>query len=855
MSRNLAAAAPQAQVIWHMPVCAENYDRSSLTEEERWALAHRSGPGSRMHGSTESRAARRLLARLTQPIEDAFRLRHIGESPGVQVNRRKVRLIVHREMHRRGTMFWEWSPHEWIETICPNNRRFYERYGQMLSCRMSIMDMAYLFGGMTDLRMLGMRTEMVETARVYFGRIASEQCQRIYDALQRKGYEVGEPGVLSLRQGLCTLFVLNRSPYLEDLSEELVAEVGTSGSHMHHAMGRVIVGLHHLKIVSSHGEKNVLGPTFERGGMAQQWYEWCIAWHDDAVDLTPRIRQAYTLRLLSIGRWLQEQAPAICTPEQWTEDLALRFRSQLCSWNCGQYSGKRGRRILETQERLGLPLQARGMIAYLLACRRFLTDLKRRPHAIQGEPARRIRLDFDPNEILATPRHLKRAADEVNPRDIDLRVWAKLVMAAATLSQSDLPHGAKYPLSLYRALALVWVTSARRPNELVRLRLDGLREEWDQEMLTEDDQPLERVADDQPGRNKPSKISYLHIPPGKNFRSFWIWIPEYSAEAIKVWKRERAPEQRPILDWKTGEDVEYLFCHRDRPVGSTFLNACVIPILCTKAGVNIQDAKGKITGHRGRSTRLTLLRGNGISLEDLADYAGHSDTKTIRRYVRENPIQLHRRIRQADDMSRIIEGVVDLQAVAQGLPALRWFIGYDGDGEPMFCGNQSYVTCPHRLDCERCGMFIGGEKARLLHEGENTLPVTSHVPMTPLETCIANGDEAGVQACQAALKQIPAPETPDIRLIFNPEGLSPHELEKLAEDGTADALETLHQALSAHEKKLAEIQRHKTGRSALLGAQKKRVSLLQRLVSECERQGEKGQGDKQQVSQKEQKLT
>jgi hypothetical protein len=74
-------------------------------------------------------------------------------------------------------------------------------------------------------------------------------------------------------------------------------------------------------------------------------------------------------------------------------------------------------------------------------------------------------------------------------------------------------------------------------------------------------------------------------------------------------------------------------------------------------------------------------------------------------------------------------------------------------------------------------MFIGGEKARRLHEGANTLSVTSQVPMTPLETCVANGDEAGAKACQAALKRIPAPETPDIHLIFNPEGLSNAELE------------------------------------------------------------------------------
>ncbi len=842
MSRNLKAVAFQAQMIWRMPVGAENYDRSPLTEEECWALAQRSGTGSRKYGSSELRAARRLLARLNQPIDEVFRLRHVGEGPGIKVNRRKVRLIVHREMHRRGKTFWEWSSDEWIETICPNSSLFYERYGRMLSCRMSIMDMAYLFGGMTDLRTLGMQMEMVETARAYFGRrIVSEQCQRIYDALQRKGYEVGETSVLPLRQGLCTLFVLNRSPYLEDLSEELVAEVGTGGSHMHHAMGRVTIGLEHLGIFSPRVEKaaDFLDPPFERDGMAQEWYEWCMAWYERAVDLTPRIRRAYVFRLLSIGRWVYEQAPSIRAPDQWTEDLALRLRSHLCSWSYGQYAGHFAQRLLEAQKRFGNPLQAISVTAYLIALRRFFTDLIRRPHALPGKPARRISLSFDPKETLSTPSHLKRAIDEANPRDIDLRVWAKLAIAAATLSQSDLPQGAKYPLSLYRALALLWVTSARRPNEIVRLRLDCLREDWDQEMFDEDNQPVERPLPDLQAGKEPTTIFYLHVPPGKNFRSGWIWIPAYTAEAITAWKRERAPDQRQIRDWKTDEDVDYLFCHRDHQVGSTFLNACLIPLLCVKAGVDVRDARGKITGHRGRSTRLTLLRSNGVSLEDLALYAGHSDTKTIRRYVRENPIQLHRRIRRADDVSRIIEGVVDLQAAADGLPALRWFIGYDTDGEPMFCGNQSYATCPHRLDCERCGMFIGGEKARLLHEGANTLPVTSQVPMTPLEKYVANGDEAGAKACQAALKRIPAPETPDIRLIFNPEGLSNAELEKLAEGGTADVLEKLRRALSAHEKKLAEIQPQKTGRSALVGAQKKRVDLLQRLIAVCERRMQK----------------
>ncbi len=85
------------------------------------------------------------------------------------------------------------------------------------------------------------------------------------------------------------------------------------------------------------------------------------------------------------------------------------------------------------------------------------------------------------------------------------------------------------------------------------------------------------------------------------------------------------------------------------------------------------------------------------------------------------------------------------------------------------------------------------------------------------------------------LQQVPAPETPDIRLIFNPEGLSNQELEKLAQLATAEALEKLQQALDVHENRLIEIQRSKTGRNEPVGAQKKRISLLQKLVAGCEK--------------------
>ena len=828
---------------WNMPIVPQHYDCSPLTAGERQALdflRHRRVTGGPDPRSNDARTARSMLDRLNQPLVDVFRLRHQGNSEEML---RDLHYLVWKAMLRRGTTFWQWSEQEWLDTLCPTWPTFRAMHGVRYGIiRTSILDDAYLLGGVTDLRSVGIGLQVSAAAKTYFGaELLAQQSEQVMNVLEGKGYANGEHNVRMLQQCLSMLFILNRSPYLEALSAPLLAEVAEEGRHMRHMCQRIAIGLHQLQILQSPTKKvRPISPPFEHSGMAPEWYEWSVAWYEQVVDLTLHMRRQHLGHLLAIGRWLWKLAPEVCTPAQWTEDLALRFRVDVCSWVVGEYASEEGRRRIPQGKR-GCPLRPQAIAGYLGTLRRFFTDLTRRPHIVAGTREPKITLDFSPKEVLTTPQHIRRALDATAPRDIDLRVWAKLTIAAATLAASDLPQGVPYRLSFYRALGLVWVTSARRPNEIARLRLDCLREDWDPTMYDEDGHPVERFVtagekqrgEEDVSAEKIPTICYLHIPAGKNRGAFWIWLPDYVAEAIKIWKQERPPSQSKLLDQKDREEVEYLFCCRDMRVGWRFINSSLIPVLCARAGVDIEDAKGRITGHRGRSTRLTLLRRNGVGLDDLAEYAGHANTRTIRRYANQDPLQLHQIIKDADDLSRIMEGVVDVQAAAQGLPALRWFIGYDADGEPMYCGNQVYVTCPHRLDCKRCGMFIGGEKARLLREGEQALPVTSKVPMTPLETCIVEGDQEGALACRAALQQIPAPETPDIRLIFNPEGLSNTELEKLAQLATSEALDKLQQALIAHEKRLEEAKQHKTGRSALVGAQKKRIRFIQELLAAC----------------------
>jgi hypothetical protein len=259
-----------------------------------------------------------------------------------------------------------------------------------------------------------------------------------------------------------------------------------------------------------------------------------MSWYERVVDLTPRQRRHYVGHILSAGRWLYKHAPEVYTPEQWTEDLALSFRSDLCSWTCGQYGSDKGRHFLEGKGDLGKLLKPQAIASHLTSMRRYFNDLMKRPHAVGGAPARRLTFGFSPGEAFAVPDSVRRALDRTEPRDINLLVWAKLAIAAATLSQSDLTKSPRYPLSFYRAVALVWATSARRPNEIARLRVECVREDWAPDLLDEDDQPVERLIkigtngqQEQEQREETSaKIYYLHIPSGKSkvmwdhFRAF-----------------------------------------------------------------------------------------------------------------------------------------------------------------------------------------------------------------------------------------------------------------------------------------------------------------------------------------------
>ncbi len=355
-----------------MPILPDSYDQRPFSSEERQAIEHMNDVSSTAHGplnpsSRESSAAKSALTRLHQPFTDIFRLRYQGRRERRITG---VHLTMDREMHRHGKVFWSWSPDEWMDTLGTKASVFAARYGLTECGRNSIMDAAYLLAGISDLRSVRHEWHIVEAANTYFGAdLMAQQCKKVIDALAGKGYLDSPENVRLWRQYLSMLFVLNRSPYLEDLSEAFLASITSGGITRQATKGKITLSLRHLGILSPE-PKQQLSATIpvERDGMDQEWYSWCLAWFQQAVDLTPAVRTNYMYRLFAVGRWLYTNFPAIRTPEQWTEELALHFRSDLCLWTNGQYGGSEGQRRLRTKGILDLPLQAPGLVHYLVAC-------------------------------------------------------------------------------------------------------------------------------------------------------------------------------------------------------------------------------------------------------------------------------------------------------------------------------------------------------------------------------------------------------------------------------------------------------------------------------------------------------
>src|SRR5258708_2029488 len=148
------------------------------------------------------------------------------------------------------------------------------------------------------------------------------------------------------------------------------------------------------------------------------------------------------------------------------------------------------------------------------------------------------------------------------------------------------------------------------------------------------------------------------LPVHKTGHAFTKPVDALVGEAILAWEKVR-PEQPLMIDAKTGEAAHFLFCYRAHRLHRQYLNRCLIPILCQKAGVPRTDARGPISSHRARSTIASQLFNarEPMTLFELQAWLGHHSPTTTQHYVSTSPTKLAQAYKDAGYFSRNVRAI------------------------------------------------------------------------------------------------------------------------------------------------------------------------------------------------------
>ncbi|MDV5501096.1 hypothetical protein [Klebsiella pneumoniae] len=102
-------------------------------------------------------------------------------------------------------------------------------------------------------------------------------------------------------------------------------------------------------------------------------------------------------------------------------------------------------------------------------------------------------------------------------------------------------------------------------------------------------------------RKNASRICLIDVPVSKTYAAFTKPVDPIVGEYIERWEQVRSATIVLSEDPKTGESAFSCLCTGENAHGS-YINNSLVPLLCKKAGIPEQDARGRITSHRARAT-------------------------------------------------------------------------------------------------------------------------------------------------------------------------------------------------------------------------------------------------------------
>lgn len=733
------------------------FDRSGqLTSKEHDAL-ERLGPlglrRNRARGIPYRHAASwKALSRLVEAVDDARLALHHGND----VRHRRAGLhavgLVLEHCRALGRTYWTWTFEEWADLLGTSAEEFLAERSlpTETTVRPFAIALAYLLSGFDRFDRLGTFNRLHLARLIFSIDVVETSIAQVGRTLDTWGYRI--PGLARhrLRGVLSQALLVNRSPFLEDLSTDAFALLrehpATSCYQLPilYALQRAVAALGHCEAPMRIGYN--AAPVIE--GADPSWTAWVERWHTTST-LTPKVRAIIRTIMAKTGRWLAEEHPEITTPAQWTRATCAAWVAAVDRMSVGDYVQRRD----ALREREGSPISSRTKAHILMASRTFFRDCQE----WEWIPRR-----FDPLRTLAVPRSVA-ALIATDPRVIADDVWAKLLWAGLNLEPGDLPgHSADtyYPMELIRAVTLTWLFGGLRSDEITRLRVGCVRWRHDGR----------GIPADAPDVLAEEAVCLLDVPVHKTGTAFTKPVDPLLGQAIEAWQRVR-PSQPTTLDHKTSEYVDVLFAVRAQPVARSYLNRTIIPALCAKAGVPPTDVRGKIMSHRARSTIASQLYNakEPMTLFELQAWLGHRSPASTQHYAKITPATLSKAYTEAGYFARnlrTIEVLLDRDAVTSGRA---------GHGEPWqhydlghgHCTYTFFEQCPHRMACARCDFYVpkASTKGQLLEAKANLQRMQVQIPLTDDERDAVEDGKIALDALLERLSDVPTPAGPTPRQL------------------------------------------------------------------------------------------
>lgn len=701
---------------------------AALTRTERECLRRAVVPASGLRAA----ATMRDLAPLLDPARCALTSHGYGSRA---VRDDVLRSVIYGAVHL-GTVPQGWTSENWIEVM--------RLFGEERKLALAVVAIrGYGAPLKPDGGVLHHGLHHLTLARRLYGRAAVDaECQRVRETLLHIGYRLGVHAKL-VDQCIAELLLRHDSPSLDVVTDESLAGCSLcAGSRK--ALHRVSIGLVQLGMLRRRADRD--RPSLAPGragrlGVAEEWLRWCERWKGASLKSEPSKTTNFA-HLMTAGRWLARRQPAITSPADWTLDLAVeyvRYIEQLCIGD----DVVRRRRL----PRAGAPMAPRSKSMLMTAVRVFFHDLQE-----WGWIPNR----FNPGRGFAVPRQITRAL-HAKPRPIDDGYWLKLRAAALTLRPEDLPNAERperyqYPFEMIRAVAAAWAFSGCRANEIERLEVGCTYVENVPEQI-----------DPASGQVVPAfKQHMLRVPVNKTRGEFVKPVEEPLALAVAAWEHVR-PVQAKLFDRTAGRLTDHLFCYRGQPIGRSFLNDAIIPILLRKAGLPQHDTRGAITSHRGRATLATKLYNNasGLTSLEVMNWLGHTKLSSGQHYVELTPTRLmtafHRSAKLTENL-RCVDVLVDSRP-GPGEPILRYDLGHG------WCTNAAYAACAHRMACARCVFYEPAEDffEALVRQSDRYIRMLQELRLTEDERAATTGDAEAVKQLLAHLadKPVPGPTNKD----------------------------------------------------------------------------------------------